>query len=135
MGHPYFVKNNNLLYPDLSFTINGVLYSVHNELGRYCREKQYCNKLEERLKEKGIKHIREYTIGKTGNIADFEIEGKILIEVKAKLPMVKDHYFQLQRYLQAADYELGILVNFRYKKIIPMRVLKLETDARKHSPV
>ena len=29
-----------LIYPELSYKINGILFSTHNELGQYAREKQ-----------------------------------------------------------------------------------------------
>jgi hypothetical protein len=33
------VGKHGLLYEDLTFVINGMLYAVHNALGQYAREK------------------------------------------------------------------------------------------------
>lgn len=44
-----------VIYPELSFEIVGILFSVQNELGRYCNVKQYCDLIEQRLKEKKIR--------------------------------------------------------------------------------
>jgi len=41
---------SKLIYPDLSYKINGILFTVHNELGRFCNEKQYADAIENFLK-------------------------------------------------------------------------------------
>jgi len=124
-------KNNKLIYPNLSFKIRGLCYDVHNEIGRYCREKQYCNLLEKKLNEAGIKCCREHTIGDTGNRLDFLIDDRVVIEVKAKDVISKEDYFQTQRYLQITGMKLGFLVNFRSKLLNPKRIIKINTDVRK----
>jgi len=35
-----------LIYKDLSYEISGILFEVHNELWRYCNEKQCCDLIE-----------------------------------------------------------------------------------------
>ena len=40
-----------LVYPELSYQIVGILYGAHNELGRYNNEKQCADLLEQKLKE------------------------------------------------------------------------------------
>jgi len=69
-------------------------------------------------------------VGDTGNIIDFVVENKIVLELKAKLLISKDDYYQLQRYLQAANMKLGLLVNFRSRYLKPKRVVRIDTDVR-----
>ena len=40
-----------VLYPEFSYKIVGICFGVHNELGRFQREKQYSNLIETKLKE------------------------------------------------------------------------------------
>ena len=120
-----------LIYPHLSYTIRGLCFDVHNELGRYSREKQYCDNLEIKLKDAKLGYEREYGVGKSGNRLDFLVDDRVVIEVKAKDIVTKEDYYQLQRYLQITDMKLGFLVNFRSKLVVPKRIIKIETDARK----
>lgn len=46
------------------------------------------------------------------NRVDFAISNKLLIDLKAKPVVTKDDYFQMNRYLDASKYSLGIIVNF-----------------------
>jgi len=124
-------EKNKIIYRNESYIINGICFSVHNEIGRYGREKQYCDLLEHKFKEEGIPCKREAKIGKTGNIADFIIADKIIIEVKARDCVDKEEYFQAQRYLQASGIKLALLVNFRNRYLKPIRVVRIDTDARK----
>ena len=120
-----------LIFKDLSYRICGILYAVHNELSRYCREKQYADLLEFKLKLLGIEYKREFKVGSSGNIIDFIIENRIILELKAKKILLKDDYYQLQRYLQAQNIKLGLLVNFRSKYLKPIRVIRIDTDNRR----
>ncbi|MBI2406245.1 MAG: GxxExxY protein [Candidatus Harrisonbacteria bacterium] len=106
-------------------------FGAHNQLGRFAREKQYCDIIARLLDESGIAFQREYTVPNTGNRVDFLVENKIVLEAKAKNFMLKDDYYQLQRYLQALDCKLGLLVNFRNRYLKPCRVVRIDTDARK----
>lgn len=42
----------NLVQEELSYKIRGILYAVHNELGQYRNEKQYCDSIQVKLAEK-----------------------------------------------------------------------------------
>jgi len=39
----------NLLYEEESFRLNGTAFKVQNEIGRFAREKQYCDQYEKYL--------------------------------------------------------------------------------------
>ncbi len=125
-------NTNKLIFPELSYSIIGICFSVHNDLGRYCREKQYCDAIEKRLKEIKIPYKREFCIGNTGDIVDFLIDNKIILEVKTKRLLTKEDYFQLQRYLQSANIKLGILINFRQVYLKPKRIVKIDNYHRNY---
>lgn len=103
----------DLICPELSYVITGIIFSAHNELGQYAKEKQYGDLIEEKFKEKKISYVREKQIGNSGNNVDFLAEGKIILELKAKRLITKEDYFQTKRYFQETGVELAILVNFR----------------------
>lgn len=124
------IDNEKIIYPKLSYTITGLCFDVHNELGRYAREKQYCDMIEKKLKQSNLKYQREFVVTGSGNRVDFDIEEKIILEVKAKKAINKNDYYQIQRYLQSCKRKLGLLVNFRYEYIKPKRIIRIETDAR-----
>ncbi len=115
-----------LIHPELSYTLVGICFDAHNERGRYARENQYGDFIEVKLKELKISYKREFRIGDSGDIVDFMIEGKILLELKAKRLITKEDYFQAQRYLQITGLPLCILVNFRQKYIQPKRVIRID---------
>lgn len=123
--------NNKLIFPELSYLLTGICFDVHNTLGRFSKEKQYCDVLEGKLKNSNVPYKRELKIQNTGNVLDFVIDNKIVLEIKAKRVLLKEDYYQLQRYLQTVNMKLGLLVNFRNRYLKPARVIKIDTDARK----
>lgn len=119
---------NKVIHPELSYIITGICFAAHNELDRFSRERQYCDLIEKKLKEIKIPYKRELRVGDDGNTVDFLIDDKIVLETKAKQILLKDDYYQLQRYLQALNVKLGIIVNFRDKYLTPKRIVKIDTD-------
>lgn len=119
-----------IIYPDLSFKINGILFKTHNNLGKFCSEKQYADFIEICLKESQLKYEREKVLPpsfegeKEGrNKVDFLIENAVILELKSKKIITKDDYYQVKRYLTVLNKKLGILVNFRSAYIYPKRIL------------
>lgn len=119
-----------LIHRDLSFLITGILFEVHNELGKYTTEKQVCDLIEERLGKAHIPYQRESVlvpihagemIGR--HRVDFLIDNKLVLEVKCKYYLTREDYFQIRRYLSVLNMKLGILVNFHEDRLRPKRVL------------
>lgn len=121
---------NKIIYPELSYTLNGICFDVHNDVGRFAKEKHYGDALEKRLIELRIPYQRELAVPNTGDRIDFLIGGKIILELKAKRIVTKLDYYQLQRYLQVFDVRLGILVNFRSQYLKPYRVVRIDTNRK-----
>lgn len=126
----YKSRKVDLLYPELSYELVGLCYDTHNEKGGFAREKQYADAFEEKLEAAGIQFEREFQIGDTGNTADFFVEGKIILEFKAKRFLAPGDFVQTQRYLQATGVKLGILVNFGPKYVQAERVVLVERTMR-----
>jgi len=119
-----------ILHKNLSYKITGLLFKVHNSLGRFCKHNQYADALEILFKEYKVKYKREIEIPivfneikLTGNKVDFLIADLIVLDVKCKKDITTKDYVQMKRYLRAANKNLGIIVNFSEKSIKPQRIL------------
>lgn len=123
-------KRKDLIYPDQSYKLFGLFFQIHNELGRFRIERQYCDRLAELLKENNISFTREKdlkynfdNVDLKGNIPDFLIYNLIIVDFKHKPFLTKADYYQIMRYLEIANLPLGILVNFRANYLSPKRVI------------
>ena len=119
-----------LIYPELSYKINGILFDVHNEHGQFFNEKQYCDAIEQCFKKLNIQYEREKTLPpafenelRGRNKVDFLIDNLVVLEVKAKRVINSEDYYQVKRYLVALNKKLGVLVNFRSRYVTPKRIL------------
>ncbi len=121
---------DKIIEKELSYQITGLLFEVHNHLGRFCREKQYGDYFEKLLIDNKIDYEREKPLPVEGlkdgftNIVDFAINNKLLVDLKAKSIVTKDDYYQVKRYLIASGFRLGFIVNFRNKYLKPIRVIR-----------
>jgi len=124
------MKNVDLIYPELSYKVTGILFEVHNILGRFCTERQFCDLIESKFKDNKINYVREKNINEeiAGDRVDFCIEDKIILECKAKKFVTKEDYWAVQRYLQNSGRKLCLLVNFRNTYIRPKRIVRIETN-------
>lgn len=104
---------------------------VHNELGKGFSEIVYGDALELELKSHGVPYSREvrFNIVYKGKIlshqyiADFVIEDKIIVEIKAIEKLAQTHIKQTLNYLAASKLRLGLLINFgedslSYKRVV-----------------
>jgi len=120
----------DLIHKELTFKIRGILYTVHNYLGTYRSEKQYCDAIEQGLKVKDIKYEREKVLPicfvgeKNGrNRLDFLIEDRVILEIKVLPSMPRNAYHQCMRYLVGSKKDLLLLVNFYPQSLFIKRIL------------
>ena len=111
-----------LLQKDLTNKIIEAYYDVYNILGFGFLEKVYQNAMFLELRERGfyveaqkqIKvNFKSVFVGEY--YADFFINEKIIVELKAAECLVKENEAQLINYLRGTDIEVGILFNFGKK--------------------
>jgi len=118
-------KRVPFLYESLTYRIIGILIQVHKELGPYAREKQVGDLVAAKFQEVNIKFNREVIIGDSGNVLDFLVEQIIILELKTVPFLISEHFDQVKRYLYQTNLQLGLLVNFRDKKLHPKRILNI----------
>ena len=109
-----------LLYKDLTDRILKAAYTVHSELGCGFLEKVYREALAIQMTEMNIpfereKHLNVFYHGKClqcDYIADFVVDDKVILELKAVTEM--DNVFKAQtiNYLKITGYKIGFLMNF-----------------------
>lgn len=117
---------DKIVEKELSYKLGGIFFKIQNNIGRFCRERQYADALEEELKKEKVNFQREEAIkiaGRKSNFADFIVEGRIVVDLKAKPFLEKEDFRQMKRYLEISEKELGLIVNFRDKYLKPRRVL------------
>lgn len=120
-----------LLYKDLSFKLNGILFAVQNELGTKFQEKHYLRAILALLKKENIPFDTEVPFKVEFNgeplgsfRADLIVDKKILIELKATDRLTSDHKQQIIRYLDALKLDLALLVNFRNRPLQIWRIVR-----------
>lgn len=113
-------------YPDQDLTesIIGAAFEVHNVLGAGFLEKVYQNALIKELKQRGHKAEAEVNIPiyYKGELvgsysADILVDEKIILELKALSNLTGEHEAQLINYLKATGYKIGLLLNFGTRKV------------------
>ncbi len=124
------LQRNDLLYPELSYQIVGILFDVSNKMGYGYQEKYYQKAISERLKEIGLPFKEQVFVeiifddNKIGKyFLDFIIDNKVVLEIKKMDKFLKINVDQTYAYLKSTNLKLGILANFtknglQFKRII-----------------
>ena len=109
----------DLLYEDLSYGIVGAALEVHRLLGPGFLEAVYEQALAHEFGLRGIPFERQvsllvmYKEISVGDYrADFVIDGKIILEIKAASAMSPAHEAQAHHYLAVTGLRLALLFNF-----------------------
>lgn len=116
--------DKGLKYGELTQQIIGAAFEVHGFLGNGFQEVIYQRALAQELKQSGIQFAREINqqifykdIHIGTRRADFLIEGKVLLELKATSELTDTHWNQIISYLKAYRLEVGLLINFGSKSL------------------
>lgn len=115
-----------LRYRDITGKIIGAAFEVHKFLGNGFQEVIYQRALAYEMSLAGLSFAREIEqdifykdlpdpIGTRR--ADFVVEGKVLVEVKAIIQLEDVHWAQVLNYLRAYRLEVGLLINFGSKSM------------------
>ena len=116
-------------YEDLTRKIIGCAMQVHRTLGNGFQEVIYQRALAIEMRMEGLEFEREkemtifyrdYVIGKRR--ADFFVEEKIMVELKAVIRLEDVHLNQAMNYVEAYSMEVGLLINFGAKSLEFKRV-------------
>lgn len=130
------IYSNKVILPELSYTVMGILFKVHNELGPALLEKYYQRAVEKELESEKISFLREVPIAleyRGKNIGryflDFVVEGKVILELKANKYTDPKFFKQVLSYLKKTKLPLAILVNFRRERLEYRRIINAELKA------
>jgi GxxExxY protein len=121
-----------LKYKDITEKIIGASFEVHKFLGNGFQEVIYQRALAYELTQAGLSFAREIEqeiyykemvepIGTRR--ADFVVEGKVLVELKAIIVLEDVHLAQILNYLKAYRLEVGLLINFGSKSLTFKRLV------------
>ena len=121
-----------LKYKNITEKIIGASFEVHKFLGNGFQEVIYQRALAWELAQAGLSYVREIDqeifykelqepIGTRR--ADFVVEGKVLVELKAIIELEDVHMAQVLNYLKAYRLEVGLLINFGSKSLTFKRLV------------
>jgi len=132
--------NPDLKYQDITEKVIGASFEVHSFLGNGFQEVIFQRALAHELGKKGLSFEREieqhifhkdllHPIGTRR--ADFVIEEKVLVEIKAVIEMDDVHIAQTLNYLKAYKFEVGLLINFGSKSLTFKRLILTQSKSVK----
>jgi GxxExxY protein len=115
----------------LTYVIIGIAMEVYNNLGKGFSENVYKDCLCIEFVNKQISYIKEkkFDIIYKGikiphhYFADFIIDDKVVLEIKAHSLLIEDHTKQIINYLAVSRCKVGLIINFgenslKYKRVI-----------------
>ncbi|MBK6701342.1 MAG: GxxExxY protein [Saprospiraceae bacterium] len=118
--------NTDLKYKEITEKIIGASFEVHKFLGNGFQEVIYQRALSFEMMKLQLDFVREIEqniyykeledpIGTRR--ADFVVENKVLVELKAQIKLDDIHLAQVLNYLKAYKLEVGLLINFGAKSL------------------
>ena len=120
-----------ILHKELSYAVVGAAMEVHQHLGASFLEKVYQKALayELSLRKIPFEQYKPLPVTYKGLLvgeyeADFMVDGKIILEIKAVSSFHPAHEAQALHYLAATGYRLALLLNFGKESLQQKRVTR-----------
>lgn len=128
-------------YKEITKKIIGAAFEVHKFLGNGFQEVIYQRALAYELSKAGLNFSREIEqeifykdlespIGTRR--ADFVVEEKVLVELKAIIQLEEVHLAQALNYLKAYRLEVGLLINFGSSSLTFKRLILSKKNSEIH---
>ena len=123
----------HLPYFELTRTILGCCFEVMKEIGPGFQERIYKNALLIAMKQNGLKVeierpfkviFRDKMIGRYS--ADLVVGKMVIVELKCCERLIREHQAQLFNYLKVSELPIGLLINFRRRKLEYQRLHRSE---------
>ena len=117
-------KESHLPHFELTRTILGCCFEVMKELGPGFQERIYKNALLIAMQQKGLQveiekpfevMFRDKMIGRYS--ADLVVGKMVIVELKCCESLIREHQAQLFNYLKVSELPIGLLINFRRRKL------------------
>lgn len=123
------------LHAEITRKVIGCAMKVHATLGNGFQEVIYQRSLAIEMHDSGLNFAREiemplfYKDNEVGTRrADFLVEQKVLVELKAITEITPVHHAQIINYLNAYKLNIGLLINFGEKSLVYKRFIKSENS-------
>lgn len=127
------VRKDDVIYPELSYKIIGILFEVWNTIGSNHKEKFYQKAAASDFAGAGLSFKEQLPakISYKDKIVgiyyfDFLIDDKIILEIKSRDYFSKQDVDQLYAYLKAKNLKLGLLVHFTKSGVKVKRVVNIK---------
>ncbi len=117
-------EEEDLPHFTLTKDILGCCFAVMKELGPGFLERVYKNALFLAMKQEGLRvevekffevKFRDKVVGRYS--ADLVVEKAVIVELKCCEYLLREHQAQVINYLTVARLPVGLLVNFRHRKL------------------
>jgi GxxExxY protein len=126
---------------ELTYKVIGCAMEVHKTLGNGFQEVIYQRCLAIELHRAGIQFLREseqpifYKDEHVGTRrADFIIEDKLVVELKAIVKLEDVNLSQAKNYLTAYNFDLGLLINFGSASMEYKRIFRANKSSKSLNP-
>ena len=126
----YVLRRQDLLYPELSFKINGVLFDVFKQLGGNHQERYYQKAVAAGLAEESLPFRQQVYVplqfhGQSvgSYFLDFLIADKVILELKRGKFVPARIIDQTKQYLSALGLKLALIACFTANGVVSKRIV------------